>query len=311
MTALSGWSLGIFLATALLAFTAVGLVRALALRWRVLALPGPRQSHQLPTPTGGGLGIIASLLLVTAWPGAAVTLPGAWLAGVLPGMALLGLIGWRDDQRPVRALWRFSVQVAVSLWLLFLLRSGWPVSGLALLCSALCLPLMLGLMNAWNFMDGSNGMAGCQGLFMALVLVVLFVWAGEYGLALAALMLAAACAGFLPWNVPQARVFMGDAGSVPLGFAFAALLLLGWQQGALSLSCVLLLPSVFLVDAGLTLLRRFLRGEPLRKNRRRPTNRAARDPCRRSRECSRYARPRCSPTSTSVRSRRYRARTAE
>ena len=174
---------------------------------------------------------------------------------------MLSLVGWWDDRYTVHAGLRLAVQVAVSLWLLACLRSAWSPGGQVIWFAAPVLLGLVGLMNAWNFMDGSNGMAGGQGLFTGLVLAGLFVMAGQGGLALAALGVAAACAGFLPWNIPQARVFMGDAGSVPLGFAIGGLLLLGWQLGAVSLAVAVLLPSLFLVDAGLTLARRFLRGE--------------------------------------------------
>jgi UDP-N-acetylmuramyl pentapeptide phosphotransferase/UDP-N-acetylglucosamine-1-phosphate transferase len=104
-------------------------------------------------------------------------------------------------------------------------------------------------------------MAGSQGLFSGLALTGLFACAQRPDLVVASLSVAAACAGFLPWNLPRARVFMGDAGSVPLGFAVAALLLLGVLDGVLPVAVALLLPAVFLVDAGMTLVRRFLLGE--------------------------------------------------
>lgn len=249
------------MATAMLAFIGVGLATVLAHHRGVLAWPGHRQSHQVATPTGGGLGLVAAVLLAGWLPGPGALTPEVWLLGVLPGMLVLCLVGWLDDRRPLGALVRLAIQVAVSLWLLVWLRDGWDVAGHAIGHAALGMVVLVGLMNAWNFMDGSNGMAGSQGLFTALVLVMLFAHAGQAGLALAALSVAAACAGFLPWNIPLARVFMGDAGSVPLGFAVGALLLAGWLTGAVSLAVALLLSSLFLVDAGMTLARRFLRGE--------------------------------------------------
>lgn len=255
------WLLAQFMATAALAFTGVGLATSWARRQGVLALPGERQSHQVATPTGGGIGMVAAVLLAALLPGPGAGLPPAWTAGVLPGLAILSLVGWLDDRYTVHAALRLVVQVAVSLWLLACLRNGWSAGGQASWSAAPALLGLVGLMNAWNFMDGSNGMAGGQGLFTGLVLAGLFALAGQPGLALAALGVAAACAGFLPWNIPRARVFMGDAGSVPLGFALGGLLLLGWQSGALSLAVAVLLPALFWVDAGLTLGRRFLRGE--------------------------------------------------
>jgi Fuc2NAc and GlcNAc transferase len=120
---------------------------------------------------------------------------------------------------------------------------------------------MVWLMNVYNFMDGSNGMAGFQGVFAGVMMAVLFQLGGEFTMALIALSVAAACAGFLPLNFPNARVFMGDVSSVPLGFIFASLTVYGVQTGSLSLTVSILIMSVFLVDATLTLLSRVFRGE--------------------------------------------------
>ncbi len=120
---------------------------------------------------------------------------------------------------------------------------------------------MVWLMNVYNFMDGSNGMAGFQGVFAGVTMAVFFQTGDEYSMALIALAVAAACAGFLPLNFPDARVFMGDVSSVPLGFIFAAFAVYGMQTGSLSLPVSILIMSVFLVDATLTLLSRVIRGE--------------------------------------------------
>jgi Fuc2NAc and GlcNAc transferase len=116
-------------------------------------------------------------------------------------------------------------------------------------------------MNAFNFMDGSDGMAGMQALVSGLMLAFLFHEANAEGLALVSLGISAAAGGFLPWNWPPARCFMGDAGSVPLGWLLGGLAVIGLAEGSLTLPAAILVLAVFHVDAGLTLVRRVWRGE--------------------------------------------------
>jgi UDP-N-acetylmuramyl pentapeptide phosphotransferase/UDP-N-acetylglucosamine-1-phosphate transferase len=240
-------------------FALVGLVVQIARRFGVYALPGARQSHEGVVPTGGGIGMIVAISAVSGWQGTESGLPGAWVAWVVPAALVLSLIGWLDDRRPVSPLFRFIVQLAVSFGLLaFLLDHGmdwpWPVvigGGV----------MLVWLMNLYNFMDGSHGMAGFQGVFVAGCFAVLSWSAGHVPLALVGGIVAGACAGFLPWNFPRPRIFMGDAGSVPLGFMLGALILVGMLESVISLPEALLLLAVFLVDASLTLFKRVIRGE--------------------------------------------------
>ena len=110
-------------------------------------------------------------------------------------------------------------------------------------------------------MDGSNGMAGAQGLFSAKTLAWLLFRTGDPHSMLLALLLAAACAGFNPRNLVRAGVFMGDSGSLALGFAFSSLLLYGIGSDAFSLPLGLMVMALFLADSTLTLLARVIRGE--------------------------------------------------
>jgi Fuc2NAc and GlcNAc transferase len=243
---------------ALLSFLLSGLATLYARRLGLLDHPGERHSHHVPTPRGGGAGLIAALLLVSllAFPGET---PRVWAWCVAPGVAVLALTGWWDDHRSLSARLRFLVQLAVSISMLWC--SGvyaWTFGAPALLLAALFLVWMT---NLNNFMDGSNGMAGLQGVFAGGTLAWLYHAAGDEAFALLSLVLAAACMGFLPWNLGRARVFMGDVGSMALGFAIAALLLHGVGSGAFRLPVAWLVMLVFLTDATLTLLARVLRGE--------------------------------------------------
>ncbi|MDX2416884.1 MAG: glycosyltransferase family 4 protein [Xanthomonadales bacterium] len=236
-------------------------VRALALAKKsdMIALPGDRQSHQRATPTGGGLGLIFSIVVTTLCLELILSLPDFWWQNTLPGVLLLAMVGWRDDKYPVSSLLRLFIQLAVSMWLIGFGWMEFSLKDTVYLAGAIL--SMIWLMNVYNFMDGSNGMAGFQGVFAGVVMAILFQLAGEFTMALIALVVAAACAGFLPLNFPIAKVFMGDVSSVPLGFLFASFAVYGVQTGSLSLPVSILIMSVFLVDATLTLLSRVFRGE--------------------------------------------------
>lgn len=240
-------------------FALTGFFAWYARRIGMMDLPGERHSHQQPTPRGGGAGIVIAVLSVTLVQYSDSTAMSFWIRGVLPGFAVLALIGWWDDRVSLRAGLRFLVQLVVSLFLVWSLKipGGW----IGLLLAVAALGFVIWMTNLYNFMDGSNGMAGCQGVFAGLVLGSLFLNSGEPEAAFSAAILALACLGFLPWNLGNARVFMGDVGSGSLGFAFASLLLYGVAEGNLSPAVAWLVMLVFLCDSSLTLMTRVLKGE--------------------------------------------------
>ena len=245
------------------AFTALALRYA---RWRqLLDLPGQRRSHRVPTPRGGGIAIVAVLLValfLLDWP-----LPRlAFSLGV--ALAAVALVGWVDDHRPLSARARIVVHFLAALGLCLGWRPLvgeidalvlWPVFALAAFWLAGCI-------NAWNFMDGSNGLVASQCLWLALALAWMFGAADAQHLALArpfaalSLVLAGACAGFLPFNAPRAAIFLGDVGSGALGLACGALLLAALALVPQRAACLLILPSALLIDAALTLAFRVYSG---------------------------------------------------
>jgi len=244
--------------TVFLSWLLTGLATWYASRAGLLDHPGERHSHRQATPRGGGAGLIAALVLVTSVI-AASSMPSNWAGCILPGMIVLAITGWWDDHRSLGIGLRFLIQLAVTIYLIACLSGNdWTGGWIAMALAGL---FVLWMTNLYNFMDGSNGMAGLQGLFAGGVLAWLFAQAGESEWSLLSLLLAAACAGFLPWNLGRARVFMGDVGSLSLGFLFAALLLQGVGSGAFSLPAGLLVMLLFLTDASLTLLSRVTRGE--------------------------------------------------
>ena len=238
--------------------------------WTVLArrrgiedAPGQRRLHSAPTPRGGGIAIASVLLFaMLSWPRAGLGQGAGQLAwwGLAGALALFTVVGALDDLRPLPVMAKFGGQWiagAVLAWALVLGSpgaDGWLAFG-ALLAGSVY------FVNIWNFMDGSNGLIAVQSVLLSLALAF---WPGqEADLRLLGLALAGACIGFLPFNLPRARVFLGDAGSHLLGAAVFALLVLSWRRGVIGLAAALLLPSAMLADSGLTLLRRALAGRPV------------------------------------------------
>lgn len=247
------------LLASVLSYFSCKLALRLALNSGMITPPGERQSHLHATPTGGGLGLVFSLVATASLVQIFFPLPVFWWQHMLPGVLILAAVGWLDDKRPVSSRLRLLVQLIVSLWLLGFACLQVPLANIA--SCAVYLVALLWLMNLYNFMDGSNGMAGFQGVFAGLVMAGIFIVGEQYAMALLALIVAAVCAGFLPLNFPQASVFMGDVASVPLGFVFGALVLYGLRAGVMDLAMAILIMAVFVIDATLTLLTRAIRGE--------------------------------------------------
>ena len=247
------------LLTGLLSYFSSGQAMAMAKKAGMMAQPGSRQSHQVATPAGGGLGLMFSIVVMSIMLQYLYPLSGFWWQKMLPGVLVLALIGWRDDKHHVSSFVRLLVQLAVSLWLL---GFGWlQFSVHETVIYAGTVLAMVWMMNLYNFMDGSNGMAGFQGVFAGVMFSILFYRGDQQAMAILSLIVAAACAGFLPLNFPHARVFMGDVASVPLGFIFASLAAYGLHSGTFAWPTAILIMSVFIVDATLTLLARAIRGE--------------------------------------------------
>ena len=236
---------------------ASGLYLRLARRWRLLDVPNHRSAHTQPTPRGGGLGIFLGLFAAMLW----LALSGfRWPEPYLlfSGLSLLlVLAGLLDDRFSLPVLFRFALYAAacgVAVWAVAGDLSPWWLALLAFYC--------LWILNLFNFMDGIDGIAACEALFVLGASAALSLW-GEGGGAfpLYCLVLAVACLAFLHWNWSPARLFMGDAGSVPLGFLLAVLAVYGELQGQLPWASSLLLLAVFIADATYTLFWRALHGE--------------------------------------------------
>lgn len=244
---------------ALSTFVLAEVWRRWALRRGVLDVPGHRSSHAVATPRGGGIGIV----LVVLGALSALLPPGEFRVAAMLGIGLAGGIGLLDDLRPLPAAWKLAGQVmaAVPVALAMPLQDGllpWGLPGW--LASGLALGLLLLFVNAWNFMDGIDGIAT-----LAAVAVCGALWASGFAAggptSVLAPILLAACLGFLPLNFPKARVFMGDCGSHALGMGLAILVLAA--PTAMGSWVALAASSAFLVDVLGTLVRRASEGERL------------------------------------------------
>ena len=238
------------------AFLACGLLLSWLLRRGSLPMdhPNERSLHATPTPRIGGLGMMAGLGLAAMWLAGLGLLRGA-LPAVLAAFAL-AVVSWVDDVRGLPVRVRFLAHFVAAAGCLFALGlAGWM-----LLAGTLAVVWMT---NLYNFMDGSDGLAGGMAAigFGALALAA---WLGDApGLAVFCAAIAAAALAFLRFNFPPARVFMGDAGSIPLGFLAATLGIMGARQNVWPWLFPLLVFSPFIVDASVTLMRRALRGEKI------------------------------------------------
>jgi UDP-N-acetylmuramyl pentapeptide phosphotransferase/UDP-N-acetylglucosamine-1-phosphate transferase len=231
----------------------------------VLDRPNARSLHATPVPRGGGIAVVVAILL--AWLGLILAgLAAPRLLAVLLGTVLLAAVSWRDDLRSLPPGVRLIAQcVALGLVLgtLALIGAQMPSQGrLPLWLDATATGLVwLWFANLFNFMDGIDGLAGSEAAAIALGLVVFATFGTDHDTSFAALAapIAAAAIGFLVWNWAPARIFLGDVGSIPLGYLLGFLLLGVAASGHWKIA--LILPLYFLADATITLLRRLFRGE--------------------------------------------------
>ncbi|NNK52908.1 MAG: glycosyltransferase family 4 protein [Xanthomonadales bacterium] len=239
-------------------FVLTGCTTWYARRRGLLDHPGERHSHAEATPRGGGAGLLSAFLLTALWLTAGAD-SSDWLIGVMPGVIVIAIVGAWDDHSSLSVRLRFFIQLAVSFYLLgYAANAEWVHGALEMI---VCCLFLVWMTNLYNFMDGSNGMAGLQGVFGGALLGWLFYQAGDAPFSAISILLAASCAGFLPWNLGRARVFMGDVGSLALGFLFGSLLIYGVGTGAFTIPVALMIMLLFLTDSTLTLLGRVLKGE--------------------------------------------------
>lgn len=262
-----------FIVILLVSLVLTGLIRQYALSNKVLDVPNERSSHTVPTPRGGGLAIV--LAFVVAIGLIFFRSPGhANLLVALSSTLFVAVIGFCDDHAHVPARWRILVHVFAALMALFFL-CGLPnlllpapidwlfkrwIVDLGWLGYLVGTLMLVWFLNLFNFMDGTDGIAASEAIFVSGGLAAYLYYLDSLSFSISISVMAASM-GFLLWNWPKAKIFMGDVGSGFLGLLLGILILLATQQAAVLFYCGLILFGIFLVDSTYTLLYRFFSGQ--------------------------------------------------
>lgn len=242
-----------------------GRIRRLALQRNMMDLPNERSSHTQPTPRGGGLSIVLIVLAGVLILGMAGLIPARIALAFLMG-SIVAFIGWRDDRGGLPPLTRAVVQTGAAAAAVALL-GGVPVLDLGFAVIewgwAGHLIGIIGIVwmtNLFNFMDGIDGLAASEAVFVFGVGGILLAVTGLSPIVLVCALYAGGSLGFLRWNWPPARIFLGDVASGFLGFSIGAMAIAA-AEGGFPLWVWLILAGVFVCDATVTLIRRMARGE--------------------------------------------------
>lgn len=239
------------LSAALLTFFLARLLLSEKIASQLQDMPNARSLHNTPVPRVGGVSMLAGIMAGWLWLCNELVW---WL--VVP-LLILFAISLLDDVRSLPVSQRLPAHLVAAAMLVggsgIYLQQGWFIAAVLLLFT-------VWMTNLYNFMDGSDGLAGGMALFGFGSYGIAALLAQNPALAALNLTIAAAAASFLYYNFHPAKIFMGDAGSIPLGFLAAAMGLLGWQQGSWESWFPVLVFSPFISDASVTLIKRTLRG---------------------------------------------------
>jgi UDP-N-acetylmuramyl pentapeptide phosphotransferase/UDP-N-acetylglucosamine-1-phosphate transferase len=253
----------------------------------MLDIPNARSSHDTPIPRGGGIVIVVTwcLGMVSTWalrfplPNLGILAPDGFVIAATIGMVALAILGNVDDRRDLNPLLKLAIQIAVAAQALYLsgLRladfgvpfgTSWDLGMWGWLASGFWL---VGFTNIYNFMDGINGLAFTQLIFGGTTFCLLGVSTGDYELAISGALAAGSAVGILKYNFPKANVFMGDVGSLPIGYLLALMGLraaFGPKSGGIAFIIPVLILWPFLYDGTFTLINRLAHGRnPVRPHR--------------------------------------------
>ncbi len=240
-----------------------GLFRMAAARFHLIDIPVSRSAHANPIPVGGGVGIACLVLLVVVYYYHKGLIPSQEFAAMMTA-GVIAVIGIIDDIRHLDIRWRIPAQFLASAWVVYCLGDvpaidfGFMQLPESLLLNVLAIFALVWLLNLFNFMDGIDGIAGTQLIFVN-ILSLIIVINNDDVLVLLSATFAATAAGFLLWNWPPAKIFMGDVGSSFIGFGLGVMALFSMHHGSMTVWTWVLLLGVFIVDATLTLALRFKR----------------------------------------------------
>ncbi|MGV8864519.1 MAG: MraY family glycosyltransferase [Pseudomonas sp.] len=254
-------------AIAVVSFFLTAALRRYAIARSLMDIPNARSSHSLPTPRGGGVAIVLAFLLALGLLFGLGALTYSDFLAIAGAGGLVAVIGFMDDHGHIAARWRLLGHFTAAAWMLAWLGGLPAISlfgatfSLGWVGHALTLLYLVWMLNLYNFMDGIDGLASVEAVCAALGACLLYGLSGHADSIWAPFLLAVSVAGFLCWNFPPARIFMGDAGSGFLGIVLGGLSLqAAWILSSLFWGWLILL-GVFVVDATFTLIRRLLRGD--------------------------------------------------
>lgn len=255
----------VFIASLLLTYV----LRRYALANSLLDIPNLRSSHTLPTPRGGGVAIVVSFLLALPALYYLELMDLPTIVGMSGAGALVAALGFADDHGHIAAKWRLLGHFAAASWALLWLGGGPQLSFFGVLfdlkwvATLLFAFFLVWMLNLYNFMDGIDGLASVQAVSVCVSGCLVYWLSGYQELSWPIWVLVSAVTGFLCWNFPPARIFMGDAGSGFLGLIIGLLAITAAAKAPELLWCWLILLGVFIVDATWTLMRRLLRGDKI------------------------------------------------
>jgi Fuc2NAc and GlcNAc transferase len=252
---------------ALLSYGLTALLRIYALKRSIIDIPNARSSHTIPTPRGGGVAIVVAFILALLLLGVFGMESWPVLVAYLGAGTLIAVVGFMDDHGHIAARWRLLGHFAAAVWALFWLGGLAPLTmfgysfDLGWFGAVAAAFYLVWMLNLYNFMDGIDGLASFEAICACLGVCLIYWLTGHDQLIYAPLLLAMAVAGFLFWNFPPAKIFMGDAGSGFLGIILGCLSVQAAWAGSELLFAWLILLGVFVVDATFTLIRRLVRGD--------------------------------------------------
>lgn len=239
------------------------LIRRIAIKRQLVDIPNLRSSHERPTPRGGGLAIVVGCLVSLILLGIFHYVSFCLVVGFVVGGLLVAAISFLDDHGHVSPYWRVAVHFVAAISAYFFIGGATLVFHMSFtgwLFSAFLVVSVVWVLNLYNFMDGVDGIAGAETVFVGVSSAIFFGINDVPDMAQISVLLVAATTGFLVWNLPPASIFMGDVGSGFLGIFIGLLALAGIMSGAVNIWVWVILLGVFLVDATVTIGRRIICG---------------------------------------------------
>ena len=244
-----------------------GLIRKYALKRSIIDIPNERSSHTSPTPRGGGASIVILINLTIIYCYFVEYLSLGVVLALAGGTIFVAIVGWLDDHKHIPAAIRAAAYALAAVWALFWLNFECDpnLKSYSIYYSLFSIPItvvsIVWLTNLYNFMDGTDALAAMESISVSLFTCFLFWIEKEQGMMLISLAIFFSSCGFLYWNWPPAKIFMGDVGSCSLGFCFGVLAMISYLVSQVPITIWIILLAIFIFDASYTLIMRIIMKE--------------------------------------------------